>query len=55
MANLLDHGGDVGVGRRRTLDKAGLEACLSAIAVDALKKDTMKMEVGVRRRLYLIV
>jgi len=55
MADLLDHGGDVGVGRRLTLDKPGLEACLGAIDVDALKKDTMKMEIGVRRRLYLIV
>jgi hypothetical protein len=55
MADLLDHVGDVGIGRRLTRDKAGLEARLSAVAVDALKKDTMKMEIGVRRRLYLIV
>ena len=43
--DFLDHVGDVGVGRRLNLDKAGLEACLSAIAVDALKKDTMKMQM----------
>ena len=53
--DLLDHGGDGGVGRRLPLDKPGLEACLGAIEVDALKKDAMKMEIGVRRRLYLIV
>jgi hypothetical protein len=45
--DFLDHGGDVGVGRRLTLDKAGLAARLSAIAVDALKKDTMKMEIEI--------
>jgi phenylpyruvate tautomerase PptA (4-oxalocrotonate tautomerase family) len=55
MADLLDHVGDVGIGRRLTRDKAGLAARLSAVAVDALKKDTMKVQVGVRRRLYLIV
>ena len=45
MADLLDHGGDVGVGRRLPLDKPGLEACLGAIEVDALKKEDMKMEI----------
>src|SRR5262249_42941206 len=45
----LDHGGDGGVGRRLTLDKPGLAACLSAIDVDALKKDTMEMEVEIER------
>jgi hypothetical protein len=55
MADLLDHSGDVGVGRRLPLDKPGLAAGLGAVDVDTLKKDTMKMEIGVRRRLYLIV
>jgi hypothetical protein len=47
MADLLDHVGDVGIGRRLTRDKAGLAARLSAIAVDALKKDAMAMEMRV--------
>src|SRR5439155_497190 len=45
--DLLDHGGDGGVGRRLPLDKPGLEACLGAIEVDALKKDAMKMEIEI--------
>jgi hypothetical protein len=40
---------------RLDLDKARLEAHLSAIEIDALKKDTMKMDIGVRPRLHLMV
>jgi len=54
MADFLNHVCHVGIAGRLDRDKAGLAARLGAIEVDALKKDTMKMEIGVRRRLYLI-
>ena len=51
----LDHGGDVGVGRGLTLEKTRRATLVGAIEVDTLHEDAMEMEVGVRRRLYLIV
>jgi hypothetical protein len=53
--DVLDHGGDVRVGRGLTLHKTWLEVLVTAIQIDPLKEDAMEMEVGVRRRLYLIV
>jgi hypothetical protein len=46
---------DVRIARRYSYEKAGFAARFGAIEVDALHKDAMEMEVGVRRRLYLIV
>ena len=54
MADLRDDRGNIGIGGRLACDKTWREARLSAIEVDALKEDAMEMEVGVRRRLYLI-
>jgi hypothetical protein len=54
MADLRDDRGNIGIGGRLACDKAWREARLSAIEVDAFKEDAMEMEVGVRRRLYLI-
>ena len=54
MADFLKYVCHVGIAGRLDREKAGLEARFGAIEVDALKKDTMKMEIGVRRRLYLI-
>src|SRR5712691_4505829 len=45
--DLLDHGGDVGVGRGLDLDEARLEAGLGAIQIDSLKEDTMKMDIQI--------
>ncbi len=53
--DLLDHGGDVRVGRCLACDKARLAVLVTAIEIDPLQEDTMEMEIGVRRRLYLIV
>jgi hypothetical protein len=55
MADLVDHGGDVGVGRGLDREKAWLAPLVGTIEIDALQKNDMKMQVGVRRRLYLIV
>ena len=55
MADLRDDRGNLGIGGRLACDKAWREARFSAIEIDALKEDAMEMEVGVRRRLYLIV
>jgi hypothetical protein len=55
MTDLLDHGGDVGIAGGLTREKARREALVGTIEVDALQKEDMKMEMGVRRRLYLIV
>jgi hypothetical protein len=54
-ADLLDHRGDVGIAGRLALEKARREALVGAIERDPLEEDAMEMEVGVRRRLYLIV
>ena len=54
MTDLLDHGGDVGIAGRLTREKARREALVGAIEIDPLEEDTMKMEIGVRRKLYLI-
>jgi hypothetical protein len=48
-ADLLDHVGDVGVGRGLALEKAGLEARFSAIQIDALHEDAMEMQVQIDR------
>jgi hypothetical protein len=45
MTDLLDHGGDVGVGRRLPCDKPGLEAGFGAIAVDALQKEQVIVHI----------
>jgi len=51
----LDHGGDGGVGRGLDREKAWLAPLVGTIEIDALQKNDMKVQVGVRRRLYLIV
>jgi len=55
MADRLDYRGDVGIAGRLALEKARLAALVGAIEIDALEEDAMEMEIGVRRRLYLIV
>jgi len=55
VTELLEDRGNVRIAGRFDCDKAGLAARCGAIEVDALYEDTMEMEVGVRRRLYLIV
>jgi len=55
MADFLHDVCHVGIAGRRAREKAGLAARLGAIEVDPLQEDAMEMEVGVRRRLYLIV
>jgi hypothetical protein len=55
MADFLHHVGHVGIAGRLALEKARLEARFGALEVDALKKEDMKMEIGVRLRLHLIV
>ena len=55
MTDLLDDGGDVNIGRWLILDKLGLAARCGAIEIDTFKEEEMKMDIGVRRRLYLIV
>ena len=47
MADLLDHGGDVGIGGRLACDKARLEALVGAIEIDPLKEDAMEMEIQI--------
>jgi len=55
MADLLDDVSDAGVGRGRDCEKAWLAPLVGTIEIDALQKNDMKVQVGVRRRLYLIV
>src|SRR5438128_7502532 len=55
VTDLLEDRGNVRIAGRFDFDKAGLAARCGAIEVDTLHEDTMEMEVGVRRRLYLIV
>jgi len=55
MADFLKHVCHVGIAGQLALEKAGLAAVVGAIEIDPLEEDTMKMEIGVRRRLYLIV
>src|SRR5262249_46998973 len=43
--DLLDYVGDVCVGRRLTLEKAGWTTLVGAIEVDALKKEDMEMQM----------
>ena len=43
--DLLDHGGNVGVGRRLDREKARLQAYGGTIEVDALKKEDMEMQM----------
>jgi len=50
MADLLDHGSDVGIAGRLGCDKPGLEAMVGAIEVHPLQKDAVKMEVAINRR-----
>jgi hypothetical protein len=52
---VLHHRCHIGIGGRLACDKPGLETHGGTIEVDALQKEDMKMEMGVRRRLYLIV
>jgi hypothetical protein len=40
MADRLDHGGNVGIGRRLTCDKAWRAPLVGAIQIDPLKADT---------------
>jgi hypothetical protein len=47
MADLRDDCGNIGIGGRLACDKMWREARLSAIEVDALKEDAMKMEVQI--------
>ena len=46
-ADCLHHLGNVGIAGRLALDKARLEARCGAIEIDALKKDTMKMDIQI--------
>ena len=55
VANLLEDLGNVGIAGRLDFDKARLEVRFGTIEVDALKEDNMKMDVGVRLRLHLMV
>jgi hypothetical protein len=55
MTDLLDYGGDVGIAGGLTREKARREALVGAIEIDPIEEDAMEMEIGVRRRLYLIV
>jgi len=43
VADLLDHVGDVGVGRRLDLDKPGLESLVGTIDKDPLDSDKVIM------------
>jgi hypothetical protein len=45
MTDLRDDRGNIGIGGRLACDKAWHEARLSAIEVDALKEDAVKMQV----------
>jgi hypothetical protein len=45
MADLLDHGGDVGIAGRLTREKARREALVGAIERDPLKEDARAMEM----------
>jgi hypothetical protein len=45
MADLRDDRGNIGIGGRLACDKTWREARLSAIEVDALKEDDMKMDI----------
>src|SRR5919109_960600 len=47
MADFLKHVCHVGIAGRLAREKAGLAARLGAIEVDALKKDTMEMEIEI--------
>jgi hypothetical protein len=53
--DVLDHVCHVGIARRFGFDKAGLETLGGAIEVNALKEDDVKMEIGVRPGLHLMV
>jgi len=55
MADFLKHVCHVGIAGRLALEKAGLAAVVGAIEIDPLEEDTMKMEIGVRPRLHLMV
>jgi hypothetical protein len=45
LADLLGHGGDVGIAGRLGFDKPGLEVLVGAIQIDPFKEDTMIMEI----------
>jgi hypothetical protein len=53
--DLLENLGNVRIAGRLDLDKARLEALVSPIEIGSLKEDNVIMNIGVRRRLYLIV
>jgi hypothetical protein len=44
LADVLDHVGDVGIAGRLALKKAWLEALVSAIEIDPLEEDKMKVD-----------
>src|SRR5262245_11248458 len=46
--DLLDDSGNVGVGRRCALEKAGLKAHGGAVEVDAFKKEDMEMQMHIQ-------
>ena len=46
MADLLDHGGDVGIAGRLGFDKPGLEPLIGAIEIDPFEEDAMEMDIG---------
>ena len=46
-ADLLDHGGDVGIRGRLAREKARRAALVGAIEIDPLKEDHMKMEIQI--------
>ena len=48
-ADLLDHGGNVGIGGRLGRDKPRLEALVRAIEGHPLQKDAREMEVDIER------
>ena len=47
MADLLDHGGDVGIAGRLGFDKPGLEPLIGAIEIDPFEEDAMEMDIGI--------
>src|SRR5262249_30479032 len=47
--DLLDHVGDVGIGRWLACEKAGFATCVGALKVDPLQEDAMAMKVHIER------
>ena len=55
MADFLKYVCHVGIAGRLDREKAGRASLIGTIQIDPLQEDEVEMEIGVRRRLYLIV